>query len=258
MAYKIIEHKNKKFIKVPRLEDLGLKNCFTSIDMDLGMSTNKSMDKLRENYEIIFDFLEVESRDIYYGRQVHSNNIRIIGEELGGEEGQVGRFFPDTDGLITGEKNLALLIRYADCIPIIIYDPVKKVQANLHSGWKGTLSKIGTRGLDLMINNFSSKPEDLIVVMGPAIGRDDFEVSQDLMEEFSKSFTFSQEVIRRKNQEKYLIDLKGIVRRLFLEEGIREDNLIDIDLSTYSTPYLHSYRRDKEKFGLMGCLTLFK
>lgn len=256
MDYKLINKFGKSFITVPRLEELGLKNCFTTIDMDLGTNTNRSTEDIKENFNTIYKFLDVEPESLYYGIQVHSNHLELINNESRPLKDDIALFFPDTDGLITSKENIALNTRFADCIPIIIFDPKNMIQANIHSGWKGTLESIGIRGLEIMFNKCKSKAEDLLVVLGPAIGKEDFEVDIDVMEKFKEEFTFHDQIIKQKNQGKYLIDLKGIVVKQFLAEGIREENIIDIDLSTFSTPYLHSFRRDKERFGLMGCVTI--
>lgn len=254
MDYKIIKHKNKSFIIIPRLRDLGLSHCFTTIDMDLGIKTNKSIENIRLNLTKAYELLDIDPHILYSGEQVHSNKLATIKNKFQGKENAFGRYFPATDGLITSEKGIALITKYADCIPILIYDPVKKVQANIHSGWKGTLGGIGLNGVKRLEEEYGSDPADLIIGMGPAIGKDNFEVDRDVRDLFESKFAFHEDFIRERN-EKYLIDLKYIYYRLFMEKGIREENIINIDLSTYSTPFLHSYRRDGLNFGLMGVIS---
>lgn len=257
MNYKIIEHNNKSFIVIPRLIELGLNHCFTSIDMDLGRKTNSSIKNISLSLEEAYQLMGIQPAILFSGEQVHSDRVQPVRNILDGEENAFGRYLPSTDGLITSKKNIALISRYADCIPILIYDPVKKVQANIHSGWKGTLKGISINGIKIMKDQYGSDPRDLIVGMGPAIDRDDFQVDQDVMELFKNKFSFYEEFIRERNN-KFLIDLKYIYFKLFKEEGIKEENIIDINLSTYSTNYLHSYRRDKENFGLMGVISSIK
>ncbi len=257
MNYKIIKHNNKSFIVIPRLMELGLNHCFTSIDMDLGTKTNNSIKNISLSLKEAYQAIGIRPSILFSGEQVHSDRVQPVRNISDGEENAFGRYLPATDGLITSKKNIALISRYADCIPILLYDPIKKVQANIHSGWKGTLKEIAIKGIMIMREQYACNPKDLIIGMGPAIDRDNFEVDQDVMELFKNKFSFYEEFIRERNN-KFLIDLKYIYFRLFKEEGIKEENIIDINLSTYSTNYLHSYRRDKENFGLMGVISSIK
>jgi len=255
MKYKIVSKDKKSFIIIPELKKLGLKHCFTTIDMDMGRKTNKSIENYKDDINTIYKLLNIKPRQLYSGKQTHSKNIKVIAGENEGKEDIVGRHIPDTDGLITNKKNIGLMTRYADCTPIILFDPKKQVHSNIHSGWKGTLQKIGPHGVKLMEEKYGSKAEDIIAILGPSIGREDFEVEIDVMEMFQSTFDFHDEIISRKNEVKYLIDLGKINIELLIKAGIKKENINIIDLSTYSTPFLHSFRRDGKSFGLMGAIT---
>lgn len=256
MNYKIDIKDNNRYIKVPRLEQLGLKHCFTTIDMDMGLTTNGSVESIKENFKSIYDFLNIDPKVLFSGYQTHTDNIVTIKDIDQGDDGEFGKIFPKTDGLVTDMENIALITRFADCTPIILYDPIKKVQANIHSGWRGTLQRIGAKGMDILTEQYRCNPDNIVAVLGPSIGKDEFEVDIDVMEMFKNEFDFHKEVIRKKDDIKYLIDLRTIIKRMLLDKGIREENLIIVDLTTVSNPMLHSYRRDKERYGLMACVTL--
>lgn len=256
MDYKITTYKNKRYITIPKLTDLGLKHAFTTIDMDIGIKTNKSLEDVRNNINSIYEFLEINPQILYNGFQSHIDNIELIENLNQGEVGPFGRFIPKTDGLITNKKDIALITRFADCTPIVLFDPFKKVQANIHSGWRGTLLEIVIKGIDMMVSKFGSDSKDIIVVLGPSIDKDSFEVKKDVMELFNNKFNY-KDMIYKKNDAKYLIDLKLIIENSLLKKGIKRENIVDIELSTYKrSDLLHSYRRDKEKYGLMGLITL--
>lgn len=255
MNYRIIAKNNMRYILVPKLEELGLKHCFTTIDMDMGLTTNGSVDSIKENFEFIYRFLGINPEVLFSGFQTHTNNIVVIKDLDQGDDGEFGKVFPETDGLVTDIENIALITRFADCTPIVLFDPVKKVHANIHSGWRGTLQRIGANGVDILVNQYGSNPEDIIAVMGPAIGKDEFEVDIDVMEMFKNEFNFHEEIINKKDDVKYLIDLRTTNTKILLEQGIKEENLIILDLPTMSNPMLHSFRRDKDKYGLMACIT---
>lgn len=255
MEYKIVEDKSNSYIIIPELRDLGLKHCFTTKTMDMGSHTNKSLKSLKENFRNIYDFLNIAPKILYSGYQVHSGNIELIQDLNQGEVNPFGRFIPKTDGLIANREGFALITRFADCTPIILYDPVKRVHANIHSGWRGTLEEIIKNGVEIMENQYESKVEDILAIIGPSIGQDDFEVDKDVMTEFENKFKSHKNIIREKSGGKYLIDLQKINKNILKTSGIMEDNITTIDISTYSNELFHSYRRDRENFGLMALIT---
>ena len=257
MDYKIVSKNNVRYIVIPELKEKGLNLCFTTKDMDIGLKTNEKMEDIKRNFDNIFKFMEEDPIELYSGYQTHSANIVSIKDIKQGSEYDFGKIFQDTDGLITSIENIAIVSRFADCTPIILFDPIKRVQANIHSGWKGTLKRIGANGVNKMVKEYGSHPKDIIAIIGPTIGKDHFEVESDVMTQFSEEFDFHQEIIKRKNDIKYLIDLPITNRRILLNEGIKEENITQIDLSTFpNEDLLHSYRRDGADFGLMGAISI--
>ena len=252
MNYKIEEKDNIRYIVVPRLEELGLKQCFTTKDMDIGLKTNKSPEDVSDNLKKILDFLEVDPEVFYSTYQTHSKNIAIIENLNQGEKYEFGRYFHHSDGLITDMANIATITRYADCTPIVLFDPKKKAFANIHSGWKGTLQRIGANGVNKLIDKYNSNPKDIVAVIGPTIGKCDFEVHDDVADQFKKEFGYMDNIITKKDDIKSLIDLQTINKNMLLENGLLIENIETINLSTVSTDFLHSFRRDKGEFGLMG------
>ncbi len=141
-------------------------------------------------------------------------------------------------------------------MPILLFDPVKKVQANIHSGWSGSLKKISKSAIEGMVKEFQSVPKDIVAIIGPAIGKDDFEVEIDVASKFQATFADWPDTIIKKNHIKYLIDLQEINKRILLDNGISSENISIIDFSTYKEKdLLHSYRRDGKEFGLMGLIS---
>lgn len=256
MNYKIETINKIRYIRVPKLTELGLKHCFTTSDMDIGITTNGSVDSIKENIASIYDFLNINPDILYNGFQTHSKNIAIVENMQQGLENEFGRYFPDTDGLVTDMKNIALITRFADCTPIILFDPIKGVHANIHSGWKGTLQRIGANAINTMKNEYDCDPVDIISIIGPTIGKDEFEVDNDVKDLFQQEFGFNKNIITKKDKIKFLIDLQRINKNILIENGILEDNIITLDLPTVSNDLLHSYRRDKKEFGLMGVITI--
>ncbi len=256
MNYKIHTKNNIRYITIPKLTRLGLKHCFTTSDMDIGFTTNGSVESIKENLKFAYEFLEVEPSILYNGFQTHSGNIVIIEDINQGIEHEFGRYFPDTDGLVTDRENIALITRFADCTPIILYDPIKKVHANVHSGWKGTLQRISANAINIMIDKYNSNTDEIVAIIGPTIGKEEFEVDHDVKSMFRDEFGYMENIIKEKNETKSLIDLQTINKNILIENGIVEENIIIINLPTIKNEILHSFRRDRKDFGLMGVITI--
>lgn len=253
MDYEIIEYRHRRYIVIPRLLELGLRHVFTTIDMDTGLKTNPCGGNLVQTFAEVKEAMGIEPEVSFFLNQVHSSEVVSVEDGSEGEPFLLGRMIQDTDGLVTGREDFLLVTTFADCVPLIFFDPVKRIQANVHSGWKGTAGRIANRALDVMNHTYGCEMKDIIAVIGPHIGNTDFEVESDVKRIFEEAFPSSREVIQAKNETKYLIDLDRIIRKAMLDEGIRPENILSVDLSTVSHPgLLHSYRRDGKDFGLMS------
>lgn len=258
MDHILVNHKGHQFLTFPELVQAGLLICMTTGDMDIGTSTNGDVESIRSNLKVAFEVLGSEPELLYNGYQEHTDNLEMISSFEQGLVSPYGRFIPSTDGLITGMTQVCLLTRFADCVPIVLFDRKNKVQANIHSGWKGTLLKIGEKGVHAMKKNFNSMGEDMIALIGPSIGRDDFEVEWDVASRFIEIHGHIPGAVRKKNDNKYLVDLQLINEELLLRGGIQKENIHIIPISTFSDKRFHSYRRDQASYGLMGMLTMIK
>lgn len=258
LDYEISSFKGKKFITIPKLKDLGLKHCFTTSDINLRYGSSDRLNGDPDDFKLICEFLDIDPKQVFFSKQEHSRNFKLINEkniELLGTDYAIGKIIPDNDGFISNLDDLVLVSRNADCTPILLYDPVKRVHANLHSGWAGSLKKISKYAVEAMVDTFKSNPRDIVAVLGPSIGFEDFEVQKDLVDLFSHKFSPVDSYISKRNDVKYHIDLDWVNIKILLDAGLDRDNIINIDLSTMSEPLFHSYRRDKKDFQLMGLVT---
>lgn len=247
--YKIEIFNNKRYITFPILNKYKVANCMSTID---SFAKGNPMDVIYLNeYDQLSEFLNSKNKQRFFSNQVHGNNVEIISAENLGIEFELGNVFPNSDGLISDFSGL-LLTKYADCTPVIIFDTKKRVLATIHSGWKGTVLKISQKAIELMIHKFKCDLKDIIVVIGPNIGYEDFEVKEDVFNEFKSTFGNTLDHFSKiKGKKHYLIDIAALIKNDFLELGVLEENLYTCDLSTYSTEFLHSYRRDKNHSGRM-------
>jgi len=187
-------------------------------------------------------------------RQTHSDHIRVIHQE----EENLPQRLEDTDGVVTDKPNLLVLTTFADCTPILIYDPVKNVIANVHSGWRGTVQKIGAKALKLMQQEFGTNPQACIATIGPNIQACCFEVDKDVKDIFAIAFADIPnlpEYIHAKG-EKYWIDTAKINKDVLAQLGIPEENIVESHICTKcNSRELHSYRAEKELSGRSVMLT---
>ncbi|MDO5726058.1 MAG: peptidoglycan editing factor PgeF [Tissierellia bacterium] len=254
MDYKIIERENINYITVPKLEELGVKNMFTMDKIDFKLPNPLDEEKRKKTFDICFDEMDIEPKNIFTSRQIHSKKVVSIENDKNYDRLKYWNRYPDCDGLITNTSKTLLLTKYADCLPIVLFDTQNRVIANVHSGWRGTLQKIVLEAIDQMINYYNSDPKNIIAILGPAIGYKDFEVTKEVYEEFHKQFNYDN-IIKQKDETHWLIDTRKINKNLLKEAKILAENIISIDISTVSDKRFHSYRRDGKNYKLMGALT---
>ena len=150
------------------LEYKNLVHCFTLKDLDFaGFDTYEAKkDKVENSYNKICKELNIEYKNICRPKQTHTD---IISKVEDGDEGIYNPKFYDVDSLMTNKKNKALVLSFADCTPLLFYDPVKNVIANTHSGWKGTYQRIAPKTVSKLVEEYGCKTQDIICCIGPHI-----------------------------------------------------------------------------------------
>jgi len=193
--------------------------------------------------------------EIYSGKQCHGNDVAYA-NGVSGEEFVFGRQFKDTDGLITDKEDVALLIKFADCTPIILFDPETKVHASVHSGWRGTVKQISVRAINKMIHDFDAKKENIIAFVGPSIDIDNYEVGPevyDAFEDFEDRDSFF-----KPHGEKYLMSMTDANLSILRNAGIKEENIEVSRNSTFTDEGLHSSRQEGSSYQLNGMITMLE
>ena len=153
------------------------------------------------------------------------------------------------DGLITTATGLLLIIKTADCLPVLIIDEVNRVVAAVHCGWRSTSQRIVEKTVSIMQEKAGSQPEALKVALGPCIESTCYEVGLEVYENFQRSGFDLQKIFSpARPRDKFLLDLRKANRWLLVENlGLREENIYDLNLCTFCQPHLYSYRRDRQK-----------
>ena len=163
--------------------------------------------------------------------------------------------------MITDVPGICLVTFYADCVPLYFVDPVKKAIGLSHSGWRGTVGKIGKVTIELMQKTYGSDPEDIIAAIGPSICRDCYEVSGDVIQQVRESFdeAYWPELFYKKENGKYQLDLWRANERIFTEAGIREDHIAVTNVCTHCNPdILFSHRTTGDKRGNVSAFLALK
>lgn len=217
----------------------------------------KNRDFFNQSCDKIYKCLELKNPLVVRPYQTHTDNVKIVKkiEKL-----------EDTDGIITNKKEIALITTSADCISLLLYDPVKKAIGSIHSGWKGTLKRIIIKAIEKMITEYHSKPEDIICCICPSIRQCCFEVDEDVKDLFYnkyKNLKNIDEIIKlgdkKENKQKYYIDTVKINIELLKNIGLKEKNIIDSNICTMChSKEFHSYRADGKSFGVNGAIIAIK
>ena len=205
---------------------------------NLSKSINDNPEIISKNRARFFGSLGIAEASLVHANQVHSDGVSIVTKP---------GLYPYTDALITSQKGLNLVISVADCMPVMIYDRSNHVIANIHSGWRGTQKNIAGKTILIMKTDFNSKPAELIVFMGPAISKPNFEVDKDVAEMFPAEY-----VSPKPNSEgKFIVVTGRVCYQSLLSAALPSKNIEPCPGCTFDTPHLHSYRRDKSGSGRM-------
>lgn len=156
------------------------------------------------------------------------------------------------DSMLTKLPSLLLIVRTADCLPVLIVDESRKVIAAVHCGWRGTSKRVIQRAVGKMKDHYGADPTSLLVGLGPCIGFECYEVGDDVFESFMKE-GHPQEFFRPHplREGKYLFDLRGTNLSQVLSMGVKEENVFSIALCTHCDRSFLSFRRDRNKAGRM-------
>jgi YfiH family protein len=152
--------------------------------MNLTFSTGDDRDRIIENYRIFCSAIGIEAESLVFGDQTHTCNVISVGAEDRGKGIFKTKTWHDVDGLITDSLGTSLVTLYADCVPLFFVDPVNKVVATSHAGWRGTVGGIAAKTVAEMKRLYNSNPEDIYAAIGPSIGFCCFETDESVAKEF--------------------------------------------------------------------------
>lgn len=222
--------------------------------MNFYLSGSEKAENVEENYRIFCNALGYDRNKLVQSLQVHGDKIKVISNEdiINGNLN-----FSGFDGFITDVPGVVLKTSHADCCPVYMFDPVKKVVGLAHAGWRGTVLKIAENLARNFTEKFGSQKDDLVCALGPCIGKCCFEVGEDVKNEFEN---LKLGMLFEKNKNgKFNIDIKETNKRILENFGVPFENIIKSDIcSCCNKDWLFSHRATQGKRGNNGAFITIK
>ena len=245
----MIDYKELNIMSFGMLNNQGVINFFAYMPYNFRREQidqykiNKQIDEISKNINMKF-------KKIVKPHQTHTNKVVAIDSSNLNDE------FNNVDGLVTNLKEVGLAISTADCQSILFYDPKKQVIGNVHSGWMGTLNRISTNLIQLMIDKYECNPIDIQVYIEPSILKCCFEVDEDVKQKFEDEFKdininqFIEVGNIKEYKQKYFIDTVGINKQVLINLGSKDENIVLSNIcSKCNSNYIHSHRADGNSSG---------
>lgn len=229
--------------------------------MNLSFSRGDKEDAVRENFRRMAKALGVEEDSFVFSHQTHTTNVQKVTLEDKGKGLVRPLDYQDVDGLITDIPGLCLSTFYADCVPLFFVDPIHKAIGLSHSGWRGTVGKIGNVTIQRMKEEYGSNPSDMVAAIGPSICQECYEVSEDVIIEFQKSFAKKHwnDLYYKKENGKYQLNLWKANEIILEEAGVLWENIAVTNLCTCCNhEWLFSHRASQGKRGNLAAFLALK
>jgi len=219
-----------------RLGGVSTGHCAT-----MNISTTRGDDPaaVEENRRRIAKAIGVRAEDMTYTNQTHTTNVAVV------EAKDRGKRFMETDGMVTNVPEICLVTFYADCVPLFFVDPVHRAIGLSHSGWRGTVGKMGKVTIERMREEYGTDPTQVVAAVGPSICQDCYEVNVDVIEKFRENFDKDlwPELFYEKADGKYQLNLWRANQAVLTEAGVQGENIAVTNLCTHCNPdILFSHR----------------
>lgn len=257
LTYPLLERTNVgKHGFSTRLGGVSTGDCAT---MNISTTRGDAPEAVEENKRRLAGALGVKVEDFTFTYQTHTTNVAVVREE------DRGTRFMETDGMVTNVPGICLVTFYADCVPLYFVDPVKKVIGLSHSGWRGTVHKMGKVTVEKMTEVYGTNPADVVAAVGPSICQDCYEVSEDVIAKFRDSFEKChwQQLFYQKEEQreagKYQLNLWKANELVLKEAGIPKEQIAVTNLCTHCNPnVLFSHRATGGKRGNLSAFLALK
>ena len=255
----------REFEKIPWLA-----HCFTTRDggvsqgifesLNLSFTRGDEKSAVLENYRRVAKAMGIDVERIVTSDQTHTTNVRLVTEKDAGKGIVMPRDYSNVDGMITNEPELLLATFYADCVPLYFVDPVHRAIGLSHSGWRGTVERMGAETILAMKEHFGTRPEDLLCAVGPSICQECYEIGEDVAVHFQETFApVIQEILTDKGNCKFQLDLWRTNQLILQETGVPTEQIYMANMCTCcNSDKLFSHRATKGKRGNLGAFLMIR
>jgi hypothetical protein len=213
---------------------------YSSLNLSSGLGDEPKA--VEENLRRACAGLGLRRNEITSPKQIHTANVRRVGAA------ERGHIQPGYDALVTDEARVSLLLRYADCVPVLIYDPAHRAAALVHSGWRGTVLGAPRAGVEFLAREFGSRPEDLVAAIGPSIGPCCYEVGSAVVDAIREAFSDSDGLLSSRAHGRKHLDLWAANRRWLSECGVRRIEVSEMCTACHTEDF-YSHRAENGKTG---------
>ena len=238
--------------------------------LNLSYARGDAPSNVDKNFARVAKVLGVSVQDMVFTDQTHSANIRVVTEKDRGKGIVKKRDFHEIDGLVTNTQGIVLCAFFADCVPVLLADPVHRAIGLVHSGWRGTASSVSQMALGKMRDVYGTRPGDCFAAVGPSICRDCYEVSGDVAEVFLEAFGLAEAKSKEEAEEKelplyrkpggkYQLNLWRANELVLLDAGVPREHIFITDVCTCCNPQiLFSHRASGGQRGNLGAFMMLK
>lgn len=183
--------------------------------LNVGHLVGDDHELVEANHDLIYHALGISRSDVATAHQVHGSRVALVRPD---DRGQV---IPATDALITDAPSVALMLRFADCLPVLLYDPVRRAIGLAHAGWRGTVKGIVAKTVSAMVEAYRSRPADIVAGLGPCIGPCCYQVGAEVIELVKARFNHWQGLLRPQGDGSLHFDLWEANRRQLVELSVK-------------------------------------
>lgn len=235
---------------------LGGQSAEPFLSLNLGLHTGDRREAVIQNRQRFAAAVGINFSNIVTAQQIHGNEIAVIDRNqagLGKENYQES--IAGVDSLITNCSQVPLMLFFADCVPILIADPVRGVVGISHAGWKGTVMKIALRTVKKMSEHFQTSPHDCLAAIGPSIGSCCYDVGEQVSHQFQTNFSQWKSFLMPQENNQWKLNLWEANRHQLIEAGVPPQKIFQSNVCTAcNTSLFFSYRKEKGLTGRIGAV----
>lgn len=257
MSFYELKKDKRLYLKCDALDQCGVSHGFSTKHggmsrgkiegLNFGFRVGDDPDAVLQNYRLAADDLGLCYENFVLAKQTHTDNIRCVTRADAGKGITKDSDIEDTDGLITDEKNIPLVIFSADCVPILLAEPKRRVVAAIHAGWRGSVKKIAGKAVSKMIKQYGANANEIRAAIGASIGPCCFEVGEET------AVLFPENYVTPKQNGKFTVDLWRFNRDVLISAGLREENIsIAGECTVCMQDKYYSYRAHREHTGRLA------